>query len=330
MSCDKPVPGAGCVEGSPCAECGDTPLPAPVLPRCQGVSLTPGTFINATVVVDSNGCIALVTAGAAPQYPDPDCCAPVGGGVGGSPGGRGPKGDPGTAATINVSPTVVTGVTWALTNIGTPSAAIIQLTVPASIAGGGTPGGVTVPPGAMTGDVCGLETTNGWVTALPASLVTGVVAVPLTDAVNNLVTYTVGPSNPATCDVGITIDVRPLYANIQGLISTAANALQLQIDGLTQAVADLDARIDATEADITALENTAQELWVRGSETYLWNGGAAAAVVTVKEVGGSVVLSTHTVPAGAYVVLPPTQTSAAVLHQVFLGTRLIHMYLAQP
>jgi hypothetical protein len=321
MSCDKPVPGAGCVEGSPCAECGDTPLPAPVLPRCQGVSLTPGTFINATVVVDANGCISLVTAGAAPQYPDPDCCAPVGGGVGGSPGGRGPKGDPGTAATINVSPTVVTGVTWALTNIGTPSAAIIQLTVPASIAGGGTPGGVTVPPGAMTGDVCGLETTNGWVTALPASIVTGVSAVPLADAVNNLVTYTVGPSNPATCDVGITIDVRPLYANIQGLISTAANALQLQIDGLTQAVADLDTRLDAAQVNDYVLG-------VRGDGRMLWNGGEAIAQADLKPVGNATALATYNLAPNGYVTMPDYPTIPAGLYWVLVNNRVVHMYEA--
>jgi hypothetical protein len=329
MSCDKPVPGAGCVDGSPCAECGDGSLPVPVLPRCQGVSLTPGTFINATVTVDNNGCIALVVSGPAPQYPDPDCCAPVGGGTGGT-GGRGPKGDPGPAATISVSPTVATGATWALTNIGTPSAAVIQLTVPSSLgSGGGGGGGVTVPPGALTADVCGIETTNGWVTGLPASIVTGVSYLPLTDAVNNLVTCTIGPSNPANCDVGITIDVRALYTNIEGLIATAADALQLQIDGLTSAVAALDTRIDATEASIAQTNATVDTLWVRGSGTFLWNGGTAPATVTIGPYGGIPILTTA-VAANSYISLPGSGTVTAVLSEVRMGGKLIHMYDAQP
>lgn len=323
MSCDKPVPGAGCVEGSPCAECGDSTLPVPVLPRCQDVSLTPGTYLNATVVVNASGCISLVTAGETPVYPDPDCCAPVGGGNS-APGGRGPKGDPGTAATVAFAPTVIVGATWALTNIGTPNAAILQLTVPSDLASGGGGGGVTVPPGAVTGDVCGLETTNGWVTGLPASIVTGLSYNPSAGAGNNLINVTIGPSNPANCDLVISIDVSALYANIQGLISTAANALQLQIDGLTQAVSDIDTRVDSIEA----------ALLVRGSGQLIWNGGPTAAPLVLTEPGYPDI--NFTLYPGEHTDLPDSSAAAGSgtvsVFRVYRGGVLVHVYLsaAQP
>ena len=77
MACDKPgdgacTPIAMCADCTGCAGCG---APAePVLPRCQDVQLTPGTYTNATIVVNAQGCIVAITSGTPPVYTPDDCC----------------------------------------------------------------------------------------------------------------------------------------------------------------------------------------------------------------------------------------------------------------
>jgi hypothetical protein len=65
MSCDKPDPDSKCTTVSTCANCGDCSgeTPEVVLPKCQDINLTAGTFTNATVVVNAQGCIVSVTSG---------------------------------------------------------------------------------------------------------------------------------------------------------------------------------------------------------------------------------------------------------------------------
>lgn len=130
MACnDKPT---NC---APCQDCGTAPQP--VLPRCQDVALTPGTYRNATVSVNAQGCISVVEAGTADPYtPDP-CCAPLGGGGEGEQGLPGPKGDPGRAATVVVG-TVTTGAAGTpatVQNVGSNTAAVFDFVIPR-----GTPG----------------------------------------------------------------------------------------------------------------------------------------------------------------------------------------------
>lgn len=81
MACDKPGDGDctqinNCSGCTGCGSCQDS-TPAPVLPRCQDVSLAPGVYQYATIVVNSNGCISSVAAGDPPVYTPDDCCGPT-------------------------------------------------------------------------------------------------------------------------------------------------------------------------------------------------------------------------------------------------------------
>lgn len=109
---------------------GCPPTPAPVMPRCD-VVLLDGTYANATVVVD-NGCIVDVQAGTLQVYTPDACCPTTGTGGGGGDGLDGPPGPPGTNATI--TPGAVTslaaGAAPTVTNVGTPTAAILNFGIP--------------------------------------------------------------------------------------------------------------------------------------------------------------------------------------------------------
>lgn len=76
MACDKP--NGDCTNVSPCGGgcgcSGSGSTPAPILPKCQDVQLTPGTYTNATIVVNAQGCIVAITSGTPPVYTPDDCC----------------------------------------------------------------------------------------------------------------------------------------------------------------------------------------------------------------------------------------------------------------
>lgn len=170
MACDKP--NGDCTKvsscGGGCSGCGGGggSGETPVLPRCQDVSLPPGVYPLATVVVNEAGCISGIEVGDPPLYTPNDCCGDGEGGNG--TGGRGEKGDPGQAATIDVIETILTGTdnVWTVENIGTSAAAVLQFTAPANATPGQTVSGTT-------GEVCGLEVENGLVKMLPTDLITG-------------------------------------------------------------------------------------------------------------------------------------------------------------
>lgn len=148
---------------APCQDC--PPSPQPVLPRCQDVVLTDGTFINASVVV-SQGCIVQVAAGEEMAYQPDNCCGSGSGGGGGSDGLMGPPGPAGAPATITIG--TVTSAPPAtpplVTNSGTPSNAILNFVIPSGADGADGEGltGLDITAG-------GWEIEAGAIKTLPAN-----------------------------------------------------------------------------------------------------------------------------------------------------------------
>lgn len=237
MACERPD--GNCANVSPCGAgcgCGGGEPPTPIAPRCQDVILTPGTYINATVVVNEAGCVAAVASGEPPFYVPDDCCPGGGGGGGGTPGPRGPQGDPGQAATVAVIGPIdydpdATG--WSVENIGTAYAAILRFTAPLPTGGGSTPSGTT-------GNVSGLNVENGIVKGLPSNIVTSVNAAKdgvHADKFGFTVSYPVGQPQSVT-----------LTLNIDGVIALMPTAGT--VADLTQRVADLETAVGSMPASL--------------------------------------------------------------------------------
>lgn len=298
MSCDTPT--GDCTNVSPCGGCGcsDT-TPEPVLPRCNN-ALPDGVFENATVVVE-NGCITSITEGAAPVYTPDDCCGGGGGSGSGGAGARGPKGDDGAAATVEVDPVVATGTAWSVENTGTSAAAVLKFTAPAqSSGGGGTTSG-------FTGEVSGVEVQAGLVKAMPSSLVTGVQAT--FSAPANWGTLTAAPWIDDPDQFLITLEL----AGAKTYIDNAVSGLQDQIDTLSGVVADLAERVDALEGgDTSALS---PYFFVDPVTGIAYNPGTQAVTVTTPNPGGGPAVDT-TIPAGGRGQLPTYNTG---------GVSLIHL-----
>lgn len=189
---------------APCRDCQD-PVP-PVLPRCENIVLPMGVFTNATIVVNEAGCIADVQAGTPFVY-QPDNCCSGGGGGGGEDGLPGPPGPPGAPATVAVGTvsTTAPGTPATVTNVGTPTNAIFNFTIPRGNDGqdGNTGTGLTLAVGEWEFD-------NGLVQSVPAdfppintlmfggSNVSGVVLVINKDPVTGLTTINVDMEDYAT------------------------------------------------------------------------------------------------------------------------------------
>lgn len=237
MPCDRPD--GNCTDVSPCGSgCGcaggSDPL-EPIVPRCQDIVLTPGTFTNATVVVNAAGCISSVAAGTPALYTPDECCQGGTGGGSSIPGPRGFTGDDGAAATIAVDPDIPVGATtaWTVENVGTSSAAIFQFTAPAP---------VVTPPGptGVTGSVAGLVVDTGVVTALPASLVLAVAAAK-SGAYASYFAFTAAPASPALPnDYTFTLDLDAFASQIITSSGTGA----------------LDARVTAVENALTSVPSS--------------------------------------------------------------------------
>lgn len=238
MACDQPGEG-NCTNASPCGNsgCGCTSTtPSPVLPRCQDVSLTPGTFERATIVVNAQGCIASITEGEPELYTPDECCGGEGGGGGeGEPGPPGKDGEDGLAATVAIDPMIETGTgaSWLVENTGTNTAAIFKFTAPAPILPEtGTTG--------ETGSLVGFVFEDGLVKQAPSALVTKVTFVMAGDKAS-LGTFVVTPSTSQAGRFDTTLNLDALHADLKGLIDTQATA----ITDLTAAVADLRNEFDA-------------------------------------------------------------------------------------
>lgn len=317
MACDRPDGNCTDVSGCP-GGCGCVEPAAPVMPRCQNVTLPAGTYAYATVVVNSDGCIAMVTAGDPPVYTPDDCCAGGGTGGGGT-GGRGPKGDPGPAATIAVDPVVLSGATWSVQNIGTPSAAVFQFTAPPMPTSGGSTGS------GYTGNVAGLSVANGLVQTLPTSLVTSVTATALGAHAGDFLFLSV--PTPATGAYNVQLNLDGFYAAIMTEVA-AANAVQdAAIDALENQVALLQTQVADLQTQVTTLQATIDTMQLDGENNIVWNNGAADAIVTWGWIAGGST-TTYTIPAGGYVTFPTVAIGVpspplAVIRQ---GATIVHIY----
>lgn len=232
MACDKPT--ANCTNVSPCGLTGCAEeVPAPTLPRCQDVSLIAGVYSRATVTVNAAGCISAVASGEVELYTPDECCPGTGGTGTATAGARGPQGDPGAAATINVDPVIdvgATGSNWTVVNNGTASAAIFKFTAPPADTTGSFPTfGLTNNVG---GAATGLVVNQGLVTQLPPNIVTGIDLVKTGQRANDFV-FTVAPTAPAT----------PNRWTITLGLDQILGASATDITALQQRVTDLEAQI---------------------------------------------------------------------------------------
>lgn len=238
MACAKPS------DCAPCNKCAESP--APVMPRCD-IALTDGTYTNATVVVE-NGCIIDVQQGTAPLYTPDSCCAVPGGG--GGEAGNGLDGDPGPAGSaatiaINSVASLPPGSAPTVVNIGSPSAALLDIGIPR-----GEPGApAAFPPGGANSTDGGVTVANGLImTPLPAAWP------PVLD-VAFLPTAVPGVSlnatkNSANGQIELTVDLTAFLAILNGTLG----AQQGLIDALTARVSDLETSSVDYETRITALE----------------------------------------------------------------------------
>lgn len=297
MACDKPS--GDCTSVSPCAssgcsdcgcaeDCGSGGVP---LPKCQDVSLVPGAYSNATVVINADGCISQVTAGEAPVYTPDDCCGGESSGTGGT-GARGPKGDPGPAATITVDPIIVegTGSTWSVQNIGTTSAAIFKFTAPLG-------GGDDCCPSGFTGELCGFVMEDGVVKQVPPSLVTSL-EVETSGEFSSQIIFTVGQNATINdeCGLMLTLNLDAFYYKIKEYIDNELIDVQQKID------------------------SNAYGVGINGNLAY--NSSTSARIVTVKDSAGNV-MATVTVPAGGSITLPETNGNT---YFVYSGDDLLGAY----
>lgn len=215
-----------CKPGEDCAPCQDCPpAPAPVLPRCD-IALPDGVYANATITVE-NGCISLVTAGAAFLYQPDSCCATVGG-VGTGDGLDGSAGPPGAAGTLTINSVTTTapGTAATITNIGTANNAILNITIPR-----GDPGVDGAAPSGITDNTADIEIINGSIKTLPVTWppILNVVVQPIAVAGISLTMN----KNPLTGELIVELNMDTFYADLQAYINAqiaAATApLQAQI-----------------------------------------------------------------------------------------------------
>lgn len=232
MACNNQP--TGC---APCQDCG-TPA-APILPRCQDVALAPGVYPNATVTVSAAGCITLIEAGAADPYtPDP-CCAAVGGGGEGEQGLPGPKGDPGTPATVTVGAvnTGAPGTPAQVVNVGTNTAVVLDITIPRGEKGEDGASGTTGI------DYSGpdMEVVNGQIQsfgmAWPPVLLVEASATPSGFTL-------LAAKNDATGVLTLTLDATTYDTQIRSAFQTQLDAQQLEIDSMAQAIQTLTNRLN--------------------------------------------------------------------------------------
>lgn len=302
MACDKPSTTSDCTNVSPCGAgcgCSEGTTPTPVLPKCQDVALTSGTFANATVTVNAQGCISAVAAGAPELYTPDECCGGSGGG-GGTAGARGPKGDPGAAATIDVEQVIGTGTTWSVENIGTSSAAIFKFTAPAASSGGGSSSG-----GGATGTIGGLEVINGLVKVLPSTLVSGVTT---EEVGSNTDKFELAHSVDAAGAVKITLNIDALYDTLSTRITQYHNEQQVQINALIGELVALTNRVTTLEAQSSSTSAPGYG-FVNGT---LYNSTSAAVTF---DISGQCLNTSVAVAANSYMyvpMLPPGQCNNSV------------------
>lgn len=323
MACDKPSTTSDCTNVSPCGAggCGGTAAPAPVLPKCQDTALVAGTFANATVTVSAEGCIVAVAEGEPELYTPDECCGDTGTGGGGT-GTRGPKGDPGAAATIDVQSVIGTGTAWSVENTGTTSAAIFKFTAPAPTSGGGSSGG------GVTGNVDGFVFADGLVQDFPNNVVTAIDAKAVGEH-KDLVFFVATPDPDVTGGYNIVLDIDGIVAASQ----TLHDAQQVEIDNLTDALVDaandittLQNKVGTLESKVTALETTLAEgmdaqFGMNGCT--IWNKSGGTVTATVEAPDGTAVGTVAVANGGIATVSPNSFLETLVFVRVgaqYIGT----------
>lgn len=258
MSCDTPSTTSDCTTPANCGGgcgCSET-TGTPILPKCQDINLTAGTFTHATVVVNSTGCITSVTSGEPELYTPDECCGGGSGGSGGT-GPRGPKGDAGPAATIEVNSVIGTGTTWSVENTGTTSAAVFKFTAPAPSSGGSS------TTSGATGEINGLKTIAGLVKTLPLGLVTDVT---FTAVGTNASMFT-----PLAVPNLTTLGKYELSLNLDLLISTLRDEFNAQNTAQANTISDLTAAVSDLVNSVTALQSTltSQQATLTGQQSQI-------------------------------------------------------------
>jgi hypothetical protein len=190
--------------------------------RCEGAIPNDGTFTNATVVIE-NGCVVSVTEGTPLLYQPDNNCAGAGGGGGGGETLLPDPGEPGPAGTIQIGTisTLAPGSPVTIDNVGTPSAAVLNIGIPAGPAGTPAPalvGGANSTAGALVVEFGRI------MEPLP------VVWPPVFDVVAGAPVgagVSIGfTKNPANGVITAVLDVSGLISSFQAQI----DALQVQID----------------------------------------------------------------------------------------------------
>lgn len=228
-----------CLKPTDCAPCSDCEEPIqPVLPRCQDVVINDGTYVNATVTVE-NGCITLIESGIPMLYQPDACCSPVAGGGGGDGGLDGDNGVPGEAATVQIGTVASTapGTAPTVVNVGTPTHAIFNITIPR-----GEPGAdAELPVAGIEYVGAGYEIEDGLIKQLPASWP------PITDAL--VVASDVAGANmtfekdAATGLLKITMDFSDFELALKTYTDDAIAGLQTQITALQSDLVAAQAQI---------------------------------------------------------------------------------------
>lgn len=235
---------------SPCKDC--PPSPTPVMPRCD-IALASGTFENATVVVDANGCISSVQEGRAPQYTPDICCVPVQGGGGGNDEPCDcPPGEPGANATITIGSTqsVDAGQPAKVTNVGTPTNAILNFEIPRGSEGGGGGGG----GGGVTDSRGGIYIEDGLIVGLPATWPP--VGLILAGTDRSDVVLNVSNPDPTTGVVNMQLNMAGFYQSVQtwtnNQIAAATAPLQNQINSLQSQLATINNTLASLQSQINS------------------------------------------------------------------------------
>jgi hypothetical protein len=229
-----------------------------VLPRCQDVSLTPGVYEHATIVINSEGCITAVTSGEPELYTPDECC----GGTstsGGTPGPRGEKGEPGAAATVAVEQTIGTDTVWSVQNVGTSSAAVFRFTAPAPASGSTTTSGVT-------GTLNGFTFDKGLVKAIPSNLVTSISA-QKGGTKASLFQFIAVPDVSNLGDVDVTLNLDGIYSALTTDFTAADSAQSAEISDLSDTVIALQNSVTAMMNTLTTQQNTLSNLQTSLADT---------------------------------------------------------------
>jgi hypothetical protein len=268
------------------------------------VSLTAGTFTHATITVNSQGCITAITNGEPELYTPDECCGDSGGG--GAAGARGPKGDPGAAATVSVQETIGTGATWSVENIGTPSAAVFKFTAPApSTGGGGTTSG-------YSGTVGGFTIQAGLVKAAPSSIVESVEAKKQGDRAS-LFSFQAIPDLQNLSEYDITLNLDAFYDSLDNKFTGLHNDQAALIANLTATVADLANRVSDLEDAVAAPPGYG----INGDFTNLVAYNSTNSAVGFDVFSGGVLVNSFAVPAnGAVAATRPTLDGDIFVYKV--------------